>query len=156
MTAVFLGLALLAATGRGTISWREKKTVQLDDALLILSCLFLICATGVLYAALDSVYELNSLVAIPPNIIELINTFQRDEMAFLIVSWFAVFSVKYSFLIFFRRIIDRLPYMIMYWRVVMVFTTLVFAWSIATPFVSCSKFGLAAGEFTARCFMDVH
>lgn len=63
---------------------------------------------------------------------------------FVVFAWTAEFSVKLSLLLFFRRLVDRLPRLMLYVKFVMGSTTVVWAVLVCEPFILCPHFGLAA------------
>lgn len=68
------------------------------------------------------------------------------------MTWAAIFAVKFAFLFLFRNLVDRLPSMYMYWRMVVVFTALVFAFAVCDTFITCPKLGLDSCKYYARPF----
>ena len=49
-------------------------------------------------------------------------------------------TVKFSFLALFRRLIDRVPPLIKYWRVVVAFNLTVAAYGVSTYVIACPQF----------------
>ena len=153
---VFFGIALLAATGRVVIRLWFHKQLRLDDYLLLLSCMFLSGATGVLYYGTPSIYFGAKLTFDPTAVLEAglneaeilhrANLISRINWSYLAVSWVAIFLVKFGFLSLFRHLVDRIPPMYRVWKGVMVFTGLVFAFCVCDGFIACSKQGTQAGK----------
>ena len=66
----------------------------------------------------------------------------------LILAWFSISSVKLSFLFLFRKLIDRLRYMVIYWWVVLIYVLAVTGYGAATYILVCPYFfDLRAGKF---------
>ena len=73
--------------------------------------------------------------------------FKKLAALSLIFSWLALMSVKFSFLMLFRRLIDRIPGLVKYWWVVVMFNVLVTGYGIAVYLITCPNFDIfAAGE----------
>ena len=65
----------------------------------------------------------------------------------LILAWLAISSVKLSFLFLFRRLIDRLGYILFYWWIVLVYVLAVSGYGAAVNVLSCPYFyGMDACE----------
>lgn len=56
-----------------------------------------------------------------------------------------VYCVKFSFLVVFRHLIDRLPGLTSYWKAVVVACAISFAFAMSSPFIGCPYFGLESG-----------
>lgn len=134
------------------IRWRLNPHPQIDDALLFLACICLTGETILLYKAIPYIYFVQGLT--PDNIsgasladtVAKIKWFQKADQAFLFITWTTIFLVKFSYLFFFRHLIDRLGKIIIYWKVVIVINIMIFCFCIIDGFVACPKTGLSAGE----------
>lgn len=62
--------------------------------------------------------------------------------AYLSLLWTATFAVKFSFLAFFRQLIQSVANIRMYFWIVVVFTTVSWMFVIAEPFILCHQFGM--------------
>lgn len=146
------GVAILAAVTRTAIRIHLKQRLQIDDGFLFLACVCLIATTILLYKMVTDIYFFQSLssdpsaVAIPMDIVSRIDWFQKSDSAYLFVTWTAIFAVKFSFLAFFRRLIDRLGSIIIYWKVVIGFTASAFAFCVCDGFIACPQRGLSASQ----------
>lgn len=152
MSGLLFGLAILAAILRMFIRGHFSQRIQIDDGLLLLACICLIGETILLYKAIPYIYFAQSLTATNGAgeslavIVEKIERFQKEFKAFLVVTWAMIFLVKFSFLFFFRRIIDRLTNIIFYWKVVIVINVMIFGFAVSDGFIVCLKSDLSAGE----------
>ena len=75
-----------------------------------------------------------------------INSYERLYFSYPAVLWTTIFAVKFAYLAFFRRLIDRITPLIKYWRVVLGIAILSFPICIISIYVACVKWGLAAGK----------
>jgi ABC-type sugar transport system permease subunit len=109
-------------------------------------------ATGLMYSVISAIYlqeatefdpynyrlPLNDL----PKFLESLNV----TNVFVVFAWTAEFSAKMSLLLFFRRLVDRFPRLILYMKFVMGFVTLVWGFLVCQPFILCSHFGTASAS----------
>lgn len=61
--------------------------------------------------------------------------------------WTAVYSVKLCLLLFFRRLVTRLPTYLLLWRVSVAVTLVSYVFCISTLYVSCPQTGFNACKF---------
>lgn len=137
--------------------WNRMR-LRADDYLLLCASAFLIASTGVLYydipaivleieLALDPIAVANQGIS-EEYIMHELRIGSIFDRTYLLLSWISVYLVKYGFLALFKNLVDRLPRPYRLWKGVVVFTTLTFAFTICSEFISCPKFGLAAGQST--------
>lgn len=95
---------------------------------------------------------------VPPNsdVIQEVNDYHKMNTVALMLSWTAVASVKLSYLVLFRRLIDRLPGIVLYWRTVLVFNLAGIGFGLATYYLACPYFyslemGTCVGSFHIPC-----
>ena len=74
-------------------------------------------------------------------VIDAITTIQHYTYTFGSLIWATIFLVKFSYLAFFRLLIDRQHFMLIYWRIACVVTFLAAVFDISSPFIGCSQFG---------------
>lgn len=73
--------------------------------------------------------------------------FRKLVTASLILTWVAMMAVKFSFLALFKRLIDRIPPLIKYWRVVVAFNLAVTAYGASVYVIACPHFsGIKVGK----------
>lgn len=122
-----------------------QKEFALDDAFLAFGTACLIAAMAVLYINMDDMYFTEALTYAPT-----LFTFQPDlnrvfefrklVTASLILTWVAMMAVKFAFLALFRRLIDRIPPLIRYWRVVVAFNLAVAGYGASVYVIACPHF----------------
>ena len=119
------------------------------------ACIFLTAGTITLFIGLDSIYfieelDLNGIQVLIETDVDISNWltelifYQKINWAYLSVTWASIFFVKFAFLAFFRDLVDRLPRMQLYRRIVSVLTVLVFAYAVCDGFIACPQLGLDA------------
>lgn len=78
--------------------------------------------------------------------------FQRLSYAHLTLTWTVIFSVKFSFLFFFKLLIKRLTSLNIYWRVVVGINAIVFVLCVSDIFIACPHITLSG----TKCWIDPH
>ena len=154
----------MAAFTRVTIRMRSQKRLFLDDYLLLFSCVCLTAATALLYYGTAAIYFAENLSLNPSHfatavaagpvdptimrkMLEQLVLFQRINWSYLALTWTSIFAVKFAFLAFFRHLVDRVPALTLYWKVVLVITSVIYGFCVCDAFISCSKLGIASREF---------
>ena len=79
-------------------------------------------------------------VPLPSDFIEQAWDFQKLVAVALILTWTAIVTVKFSYLFLFKRLIDRVPYMMTYWWFVVVFNALISVYGAAVYIAACPNF----------------
>ncbi|KAI9824019.1 MAG: hypothetical protein M1826_007552 [Phylliscum demangeonii] len=145
MSGLLFGLAMIAATARFVVRLRLQRRLFLEDIILLFACALLIAGTGLLYKILEMLYFMEDLVLspqtalsrLPPEFFQTMVYYQNIVWAYLVVSSTAIFAVKFTFLSFFRALVDRQQKMLRYWRVVVVITVLAWGGCASYPFWDC-------------------
>ena len=75
-----------------------------------------------------------------------INIYERLYYSYPALLWTSIFVVKFAYLAFFRRLINRIPPLIKYWRIVTGITIVSFPICIVSIYIACVKWGLEAGK----------
>lgn len=121
----------------------------LDDYLVFFSTLCLIAATGVFFADFEYLYLSQALFMDPlivlktpaPKLIRATQLHLPYLNAYLSLLWTATFAVKFSFLAFFRQLLQSVSNMRTYYWIVVAFTTVSWIFVIGEPFILCHYFG---------------
>lgn len=147
---------MAAAASRCAIRLWYLKRLCVDDYLLLVSCVFLTAATGVLLYGTPSIFFTAELAFNPTAILQeglseaqiVSKTIEmtRINWSYLELSWTAIYLIKFGFLALFRQLVDRVAQIYTFWRIVVVFTILAMAFAICDAFIACPKIGLAAGQ----------
>ena len=110
----------------------------------------LTAATVVLYLSFPTTYIVEdflldpSVLDISPNFLQQVDWYQKGTYVYLSLGWATIFSIKASFLCFFKQLIDRVNGIKLYWRTVVATTAAGFVVCVATEFIACPRFGVAA------------
>ena len=100
----------------------------------------------ILLTIIDKLYLVEAVnasaqIELPSDIIEQAFAFHKFSVIALIMSWYSIVAVKFSYLFLFRKMIDRMPRMITYWWVAAVFNGLISAYDTAVCVLICPYFG---------------
>lgn len=155
---VLFSFAIVAAIVRTAIRIRMRRRLYLDDAFLGLACFALTASTIVLYNDLGTRYLVAELVQyylagdmadLPAdvNVAATAQRYQRTQYVHGILSWIVIFSVKFTFLSFFHQLLDRLPRLLFYWKVVVVANAVALVYCICYGFLECPRSGLDVSEW---------
>ena len=137
---------LLALATRLYIRLFIQKKFFLDDGFIVFGVLLLIAAMGMLYYFVDMMFLAEALLLHDRNV-DLSFVVIQDALSFekwaaisLITSWVAVNSVKLSFLSLFRKLVDRIRPMILYWWFVLAYTIVVGLYGVSAYIAPCPTF----------------
>ena len=89
-----------------------------------------------LFIFVDDLYlvealEGNTIPAnLPVDFLQGVSDFERLVVGAMVLTWCAIISVKFSYLFLFRKLIDRVRSMVIYWWVAVVFNALVSIYGI--------------------------
>lgn len=156
LIGVFYGLAIVVASIRLILQARVNRRLYLDDYILIFACVSLTASTVLGYANVESLYWNEDLIYNPAHIYYLlaehvdvasrIYVNERLQYSYSTILWTSIFAIKFAYLIFFRRLIDRITPLTTYWRVVLGITMVSFFICIVSIYVSCTNWGSQAGK----------
>ena len=152
-TTLLFALCIVSVCARYYIRIAVQKEFALDDAFLAFGTACLTAAMVVLYINMDNMYLTEALtyaptrVAFLPQDLNSVFEFRKLVTASLILTWVAMMAVKFSFLALFRRLIDRIPPLIKYWRVVVLFNLAVTGYGASVYVIACPHFsGMKVGK----------
>ena len=100
-----------------------------------------------LYVSLEMMYMAEAYI-ITPNSVDLadlecqILRLHKMTVAFIILTYTAICAVKFSFLFFLRILVRRIPRMLIFWRVVVVITCVVWVAGSIGAVVRCPYYDL--------------
>ena len=140
-------VALVFVFARTVIRFRYQKQLLLDDVFLFLGLLSLCAAFGLLMQSIEIMYPYMNEATTAPKIIDfsslcaLMTSSNKIRDAYLSLTYSTLFSVKLSFLFFFRNLVRRVRTMMVYWWTVLAIMCIAWPASIAAAVVpSCPVF----------------
>ncbi|KAJ5730246.1 uncharacterized protein N7483_004754 [Penicillium malachiteum] len=158
-TGFFLGLALIAVIVRFVVRFPiQRQRFQIDDALLLLASALLLAALIIMYnKAVSTMYLLIAIssghISLDLEMEEMRNPalltdkaldFHKWAIASLMLSWLTISAVKFFFLLFFWRLVDRLRNWKIYWWFLFIFNIANATFGVSVFYVSCPHWGEAA------------
>lgn len=164
---ILYGIAILAASMRIALRIHSQRRLFLDDAFLLFACAALTAATPVLYRDIVPLYfvqELASEGLSPEKFSQSsgvngeaeVQLYQVLHFTYEALVWTAIFSVKFSFLAFFRQIIDRIQSLVLYWKIVGVMNILACAFCVCFSFMECPQTEYEASKWSqSSCNLKV-
>ena len=140
---------MMAAVVRTVLRLRNHRRLFVDDIFFLLACLFLTAATIILYEASPQIYFKHSdwLLLRPEVLHKRLVRYQRMFFSYTPLSWAAIFAVKFCFICFFRVLVDRLRFMIIYWKIVVAVTAVCFCFCASETAIKCPHFDVEACKF---------
>ena len=158
---VFYGLAIVVASIRLILQARVNRRLYLDDYILIFACISLTAGTVLGYANVGNLYWSEGLNYNPTHIYYLleehvdvaahIDVYEGLGFSYPTLLWITIFAIKLAYLVFLRRLIDRVLPLIMYWRIVLGVTIVSFLVCVVSMHLGCMKRGLKAGKHVDVC-----
>jgi hypothetical protein len=150
VTGLFFGLAILSVVGRGVIRVLSQRRPTLDDYFVLFGALCLIAATGVYYADIEYLYLTQALYIDPtiilktpaPKLIKTATVHMGFLDAYLNLLWTATFAVKFSFLAFFRQLVQSVDRVRTYYWFVVGVTVVSWMFVVSETFILCHHFGV--------------
>ncbi|KAE8414444.1 hypothetical protein BDV36DRAFT_265156 [Aspergillus pseudocaelatus] len=144
-TAVLLALALAGVVIRCIIRFRmQKQRFQIDDGLFALAVSLLLTSFIIIYdKVIDPMFLLAAMqgevegIEIPADWLQVSHNFHKWNAAALILSWCSICAVKFYFLVFFKKLIDRLRFWQMYWWIVAIFNLGQLAFGATVYYLGC-------------------
>lgn len=159
------GLVVLVTAVRFVLQIRVGRQYAADDGFLLFG--FLVLTSAIIIhnlKAMDSAYLVTALlegnpeVALTPKVIQEAFDYHKWNTIFLMLCWTSIISAKFSFLFFFKKLIDRrLGWLYVYWWVVLVFTVACLGYGMAVYYVGCPyyydiKASKSVGEAIPTCY----
>lgn len=153
--------AVLASISRLVFRLRQDRKLLLDDWLILFGTVCLIAETGCVYDFAPTMYLIDAAI-MKKDVYDWISLDKTRFQALaavgpawvdasLTLAWVTVFSVKFSFLTLFHRMIlnVRRALTIYYW-ITVVATAVAGIVVILESFILCPHFGAASGKSTTR------
>ncbi|KAE8825672.1 hypothetical protein HRS9139_08782 [Pyrenophora teres f. teres] len=147
-TAVLLAVCLLAIATRFIIRFRmQKQPFSVDDGFLLVALGLLLSSIIIMYwQIMDRMYLIVALqrgvpgVVPPADWMQISFHFHKWVTICGMLAWSCVVAVKFSFLYFFEKLIDRLPALNYYWWFVVTFNVACLGYGIAIWYIGCPYF----------------
>jgi hypothetical protein len=145
-TSVLLGVVIFALLTRLYVRIFVQKEFSADDGFIIFGVSLLIVAMGLLYHYVDEMYLAEALlmhdrdVPLSFEVITESLDFGKWAEVSLILLWTAINAVKFSFLILFHKLINRIRFLTIYWWCVVAYTTFIYLYGISSYIIPCPNY----------------
>ena len=142
-TTLLFVLCIISVCARYYIRLAVQKEFGLDDAFLTFGTACLVIGMIILYINIDNLYFVQAITHAPTRFafrsqdLNRVLKFRKLVTPSLILTWVAMMTVKFAFLALFWRLIDRIPPLIRYWRVVVAFNLAVTGYGVSVYLVPC-------------------
>ena len=143
---ILTGIVLTVAAVRIAFQIHHRRRLYLSDVFLLCACICLCAGTVVLYHFEDMLYFEETLAkgalsaSIPPDFLTKVETSFKYSFSYYTILWTSIFSVKFSFLSFFRPLVQRLARSRKWWTYVIVITALSWGFCTVGMFIICPRF----------------
>ena len=141
---VLLAIAVITAVGRTVARFSKFRQILADDVFFYFATIFLIAGTGLLYADIPYIYlqvNVEAGLQMPPaNLVEQLVHSEKLQDASTVLLSAAIFSIKFSFLFFFRHLIWQSKRLMYYWWSVLVVCIPSAAMVMFSDFIACRYF----------------
>lgn len=113
-----------------------QKQLSVDDGILFFGILCLIASMVLLFIYVDDLFLVEALEGntipenLPVNFLKHVLDFEKLVVGAMVLTWCAIISVKFSYLFLFRKLIDRIRPMILYWWVAVAYNALISTYGI--------------------------
>ena len=134
--SVLFGVCLASVGVRYYVRYFIQKQLSIDDGILLFGILCLISAMVLLFIFVDDLFLVEALegntipASLPVDFLEHVTQFEKLVVGALVLTWCSIISVKFSYLFLFRKLIDRIRPMVLYWWVAVVFNALISIYGI--------------------------
>ncbi|KAK0258033.1 hypothetical protein LTR91_005757 [Friedmanniomyces endolithicus] len=141
---VLVAIALVFVLARIGTRLYVFRRLHMDDGFAILALVVLIANGAVMTAMAPAMYELLAVSVgreeVTPAFMMRVSFYLKCQLASTILFWSCLWSVKASFLAFFRQLSEGLRWPRRAWWAVTIITTMSFMGSVVTYPVSCTSF----------------
>lgn len=135
-----LAFALMAVVGRTYARFSSFRRILADDVFFYMAAVFLTAGTGILYRSCDPMYLLQAIDTPTQDLLPLTLSFAKLQVAHVALLVGAIFSVKFSFLLFFRHLIWQNKKLMIWWWITVAACIPSAAFVMFSTFVVCHTF----------------
>ena len=142
-------VSVLAAIFRTALRLNYQKRLFVDDGFLLLAVASATACMGLYLSITDDLYMIEAIMfqgQLPTNlsfsdIEDTVNKAHILETIALELSWTSIFAVKFSFLFFFKTLVNRIRPMTILWQFVVAATTVAWVVGCLCAIMECPYFG---------------
>ncbi len=138
-----------------------QKQLSSDDDILLFGIACLIVVMVLLFVLVDKMYMVEATetemigVELSSNFIEQTYDFQKLVTVTLILIWCSIISIKFSYLFLFKKLINRIRSMIIYWWFTVIFNVMISSYEAVVYVAACSDYyNIKSCTFSSlQCFV---
>lgn len=138
-------MAIILAAARVLIRIYYLKRVNVDDYFFIVAIATLIPGAGLFFSYIKTAYAIEAVLdrkaSLPPYFLQTLENAATYAQIAQLLCWITIFSIKFSFLFYFRALVNRLYKMEIWWWCTLVVLVPTAAVSIAGSFIACPHTG---------------
>jgi hypothetical protein len=136
---------VISVSARLYIRIRIQKQVGLDDGILLVGTGCFIAGIVLLFLFINQLFEIEAPAFLPDapiglNFLEDAFYYQKMSAAALILTWCSLVSVKFCFLCLFKKLVERIRPMVVYWWIATIFNAAVSAYGVTVYIAACPYF----------------
>lgn len=136
---------MIAAAARAFIRVHHLKLVHADDYFFFVAAAALIAGAGLFYAFIGTSYIFHAVsegrTPPPPDFLQETENAATYALIAELLCWTTIFSVKFSFLFYFRALVHRLYRLEVWWWFTLAVFIPITAIIIPAPFIVCPHTG---------------
>ena len=140
--AAFVIFVFIPGIGRILVRLYISRRLFLDDYFVLFAVLCLAPAAALTHTIQGQIYLQIQVgigsVAPPPDFFEQMVVFEERILIASCLVWTALYCIKFAFLIFLRKLVDRVEKLVIFWWVVVAITALCGLVSVPLGFIVCS------------------
>ena len=138
-------ISVISVSARLYIRIRIQKQVGLDDGILLVGTGCFIAGIVLLFLFINQLFEIEAPAFLPDapiglNFLEDAFYYQKMSAAALILTWCSLVSVKFCFLCLFKKLVERIRPMVVYWWIATIFNAAVSAYGVTVYIAACPYF----------------
>ena len=153
---VLFALCLASTIARFYVRIHVQRQFSIDDGILLFGVACLMSAMALLFTFADRMYLVGAVEAgvtdidLPSDFIQQAFDFHKLVTVALVLTWCSIVSVKFSYLFLFKRLINRIRPLIIYWWFTAVFNGMISIYGGIVYGVACPEYySLKACKFLA-------
>jgi hypothetical protein len=137
---------MIATLARFYVRIHVQRQFSIDDGILLFGVACLIAAMALIFTFVDGMYLIGvaeagmSEIELPSDFIQQAYDFQKLVTVALVLTWCSIVSVKFSYLFLFKRLINRIRPLVIYWWFTVVFNAMTSIYGAIVYGVACPHY----------------
>jgi hypothetical protein len=144
---VLLIICLFTTISRLYIRVFVQREFTIDDGLILVGFCCLVAGLVLFYTIAEEQFlvsdltynKVEALFRAPPNWLDQVMDYEKQVITSLLCTWAAIVCVKMSFIFFFRKLVERIRSMMIFWWVVLLFNVGVCGYGFSVYVLACPE-----------------